>query len=292
MKKSIFAVLVLPMIAASCSDRECEPIATGDLTMTVNARVANHASRVGYDIENLTEFALIVDNGSAPSFNINTKIVHGTDGWTSFDGAPLLWDNGLNPVDVIAFAPYRDNVTMTTNSLSIEALANQSTEDAVLASDFLLMPRTSVKPTASDKNLNVVLAHKLAKLVITVKGTKEEINDLQINGLKLKGTLDLSAAQSPVTLIDETAAVVPFNNNGAFEAIVMPQDLDNNFSITFKDGDEMYRWTYTGTGALEGGRFYTVALEINKPNQVQLADAITAAGWNSTNESTYTKFEE
>lgn len=292
MKKSILAILALPMIVASCSNQECEPIATGDHTMIVNARVANPTSRAGYSIDNLTEFALMVDNATAPTFNINTKIIHSAEGWNSYNGAPLLWDNGLNSVEVVAFAPYRDNVEMSTTDMAIEALADQSTEDAVLASDFLLMPLTSVTPTAANKNLDVVLGHKLAKLIINVKGAKAEINDLKINGLKLKGTLDLTTSEAPITLLEETAPILPFNNTGAYEAIVMPQGLNSDFTIAFKDGDEMYRWTYTGSGAIEGGRFYTINLEINKPDEVQLADDITVDNWNSSDESTYTKFEE
>lgn len=292
MKNSIIALMALPLIVASCSNQEFEPASTGDNIMTVDVQVKKTSSRAGYSTDNLTEFALMVDNQAAPSFNINTKIVKGAEGWAAYDGTPLLWDNGLNAVSAVAFAPYRDNVTMTTNDLAIEAKEDQSTEEAVLASDFLLMSKCTVTPTADNKNLNVVLSHKMAKLVITVTGTKTGISELAVNGLKVKGTVDLTAADAPVALAGEAASVTPFVNDGVYEAIVLPQDLNSDFTITFKDGDDMYRWTHTGSGKLASGFLYNINLEINKPNEVSLADNITVCNWNESGETSYFQFEE
>ena len=292
MKKSMIAIMALPLIAASCSNQENEPRIPGGVAMTVTAQVKQAASRAGYSIENLKEFALIVDNPTAPDFNINTRIEQSGNGWNAFDGTPLLWDTKLNTVEAVAFAPYRDNVTLSTTDLPIEVMADQSSEEAVLASDFLIMPKSTVTPTADNKTLNVVLSHKLTKLIITVKGGKEEIRDMKINGLKLRGTVDLSKQDAPLTLTGEAAPVVPYSNEGSYEAIVMPQTLSEDFTISFKDGDELYRWTYTGAGRISEGHMYAIGLEINKPAQVRLSDGITAGSWNNNGGSTYFTFEE
>lgn len=279
MKRLFIAMAALQMIISSCQSSSDEPTPSGAADIKILATVQTPVSRAGLTSENLTDFGLIVANAAAPTFSFNTKITGTAGNWAAADGTPLLWDNELNAVEALAFAPWHEGVTGSETALDVSVSADQSTEAAVAQADFLLMPKTTVDPKTTNEVLAVMLGHKMAKLVIKVDAAATE---MEIRGLKPGATIDLTTAAAPVTVTGETASITPYAaGNNTYEAIVVPQQLDSRFSIAFKVGENSYHWDYTGSAALAMGYQYTVNLSLAGGHAVQLAGNISCTDWNT-----------
>lgn len=279
MKRIFIAMAALPMIISSCQSAADDPTPSGATDIKIQATVQTPVSRAGLTSENLTDFGLIVNNGAAPTFSFNTRITGSAGNWAAADGTPLLWDNELNSVEALAFAPWREGVTGAETALDVSVAVDQSTEEAVAQSDFLLMPGTTVDPRTTNEVLAVTLGHKMAKLVINVDAAASE---MQIHGLRSGATVDLTSAAAPVTVTGEVAAITPCAaGTNTFEAVVVPQQLDSRFSIAFKVGENSYHWDYTGDAALAMGYQYTVNLSLAGGHAVKLAGNISCSDWNT-----------
>ena len=179
----------------------------------------------------------------------------------------MLWDAERTPVTMIAYAPFMSEATPDA-SLTVNALTNQSTEENVKSSDFLLMKAT-VDPEqdlTADGKLKISLNHAMSKLIIkiTVNGTTDasmsKLGDMAINGAVVNATCDLSAA-APVVVPAADAVV----------ATVAPYK-----GTEFSYDGKLYIWTAKEPIELEKGVEHTLTLNVN--TTVRLAAKI-ARNW-------------
>lgn len=171
--KKIFYMIALGIGLAGCSNNEDELLSMGsfpeDHVIRVITEVNEPLSRAGYDAMNLERFGLMIRNSENAAYNYHKQMIGSGSSWSTSDGQQMLWDAERTPVTMIAYAPFMSEATPDA-SLTVNALTNQSTEENVKSSDFLLMKAT-VDPEqdlTADGKLKISLNHAMSKLIIKI----------------------------------------------------------------------------------------------------------------------------
>ena len=287
--KKIFYIIALGVGLAGCSNNEDELLSTGsfpeDHVIRIITEVNEPLSRAGYDVTNLERFGLMIRNSENAAYNYHKQMVSSGNAWSTSDGQQMLWDAERTPVTMIAYAPYMSEAAPDA-SLAVNALTNQTTEENVKSSDFLLMKAT-VDPEqdlTADGKLKISLSHAMSKLLIkiTVNGTTDaamnKLGDMSINGAVVNGICDLSATvpivvPAPDAVVD---TVAPYKGTESCECILPPQKIAEGFSVNFSYDGKLYIWTAEEAIELEKGVEHTLTLNVN--TTVRLA-AKMARNW-------------
>lgn len=139
--KKIFYMIALGIGLAGCSNNEDELLSMGsfpeDHVIRVITEVNEPLSRAGYDAMNLERFGLMIRNSENAAYNYHKQMIGSGSSWSTSDGQQMLWDAERTPVTMIAYAPFMSEATPDA-SLTVNALTNQSTEENVKSSDFLV----------------------------------------------------------------------------------------------------------------------------------------------------------
>lgn len=287
--KKIFYIIALGVGLAGCSNNEDELLSTGsfpeDHVIRIITEVNEPLSRAGYDVTNLERFGLMIRNSENAAYNYHKQMVSSGNAWSTSDGQQILWDAERTPVTMIAYAPYMSEAAPDA-SLAVNALTNQTTEENVKSSDFLLMKAT-VDPEqdlTADGKLKISLSHAMSKLLIkiTVNGTTDaamnKLGDMSINGAVVNGICDLSATVPIVVPAPDAvvATVAPYKGTESCECILPPQKIAEGFSVNFSYDGKLYIWTAEEAIELEKGVEHTLTLNVN--TTVRLA-AKMARNW-------------
>lgn len=287
--KKIFYIIALGVGLAGCSNNEDELLSTGsfpeDHVIRIITEVNEPLSRAGYDVTNLERFGLMIRNSENAAYNYHKQMVSSGNAWSTSDGQQMLWDAERTPVTMIAYAPYMSEAAPDA-SLVVNALTNQTTEENVKSSDFLLMKAT-VDPEqdlTADGKLKISLSHAMSKLLIkiTVNGTTDaamnKLGDMSINGAVVNGICDLSATVPIVVPAPDAvvATVAPYKGTESCECILPPQKIVEGFSVNFSYDGKLYIWTAEEAIELEKGVEHTLTLNVN--TTVRLA-AKMARNW-------------
>lgn len=287
--KKIFYIIALGVGLAGCSNNEDELLSTGsfpeDHIIRIITEVNEPLSRAGYDVTNLERFGLMIRNSENAAYNYHKQMVSSGNAWSTSDGQQMLWDAERTPVTMIAYAPYMSEAAPDA-SLVVNALTNQTTEENVKSSDFLLMKAT-VDPEqdlTADGKLKISLSHAMSKLLIkiTVNGTTDaamnKLGDMSINGAVVNGICDLSATVPIVVPAPDAAVatVAPYKGTESCECILPPQKIAEGFSVNFSYDGKLYIWTAKEAIELEKGVEHTLMLNVN--TTVRLA-AKMARNW-------------
>ena len=287
--KKIFYIIALGVGLAGCTNNEDELLSTGsfpeDHVIRIITEVNEPLSRAGYDVTNLERFGLMIRNSENAAYNYHKQMVSSGNAWSTSDGQQMLWDAERTPVTMIAYAPYMSEAAPDA-SLAVNALTNQTTEENVKSSDFLLMKAT-VDPEqdlTADGKLKISLSHAMSKLLIkiTVNGTTDaamnKLGDMSINGAVVNGICDLSATVPIVVPAPDAvvATVAPYKGTESCECILPPQKIAEGFSVNFSYDGKLYIWTAEEAIELEKGVEHTLTLNVN--TTVRLA-AKMARNW-------------
>ena len=287
--KKIFYIIALGVGLAGCSNNEDELLSTGsfpeDHVIRIITEVNEPLSRAGYDVTNLERFGLMIRNSENAAYNYHKQMVSSGNAWSTSDGQQMLWVAERTPVTMIAYAPYMSEAAPDA-SLVVNALTNQTTEENVKSSDFLLMKAT-VDPEqdlTADGKLKISLSHAMSKLLIkiTVNGTTDaamnKLGDMSINGAVVNGICDLSATVPIVVPAPDAvvATVAPYKGTESCECILPPQKIVEGFSVNFSYDGKLYIWTAKEAIELEKGVEHTLTLNVN--TTVRLA-AKMARNW-------------
>ncbi|MBQ8501813.1 MAG: fimbrillin family protein [Bacteroides sp.] len=284
MKKIFLILATAGLCMTGCSNNEeglpgegtaSSPTDVIRVTATVNQSVA---TRAGYEAENLNEFALLIQNSANDAYSYNRKMSKSGDEWLSGDSQQMLWDAARTSVTVTAFAPYE--ATDFDAILPVSVKSDQSTEDNVKASDFLLT-RQTVNPESDlvDGKLKVSMNHALSKLIVkfTVNGTESadvnKVGNLSINGALVDGVCDLAAVTPEVLPATDAVAatVTPYKGEDAYECILLPQTIEEGFSMNFSYDGKLYIWNASQSITLQKGVEHTLTLNINTTSTTLVA---------------------
>lgn len=177
-------------------------------------------------------------NGSSPSPLKNTgnhvdnmRFTY-TGSWTA--DSPVYWKDETTPADFYLYYPYRDITSVT--AVSFDTKANQSSESAYKASEFLGGKAENVPPTTGI--VNIQTRHLMSRVQVVVaagEGFTEEALaksnvSVTINNLKTHSTIDLTNFNVTATGLGET--VYPLAADGGYKALVVPQTVADCELIT------------------------------------------------------------
>lgn len=163
-------------------------------------------------------------------------------------------------VDFIAYYPYNEQVS-DYKAYPVD-LSNQTTQNTI---DLMTATNLTGRDQTSPQG-NLQFKHLLAKMVLNLKSTTgSSLKGIKasINGLKVKGTANLSSGI--ITATNETATISFYmNENGTqAEAILLPQPLTGKLKIQLELNGQTKDIETTVTGNIEQGAKYICNVNIN-----------------------------
>ncbi len=307
MNKQLFILLSFALMTlVSCSSDENDSV-PGDASneIRVATEVTTPQARAGYTTETLKEFGLIIAS-SNDAYTYNNKRMAGgsLDGWTT--DQTMYWVNNDQAHTVIAYAPYRNAELDKNSKIDVNVSTDQSTAEAVTASDFIAMKKAEFTPSrdlTDDGKLMVKMDHILTK--VTVKLTypaayasdsgANPVSGMTVEGMKVNATFDFGTWDGTTSSTGlglngngETESIKPYflshdaaNRLVTYEFIAIPQE-QAAISIIFNAGKTPYVWTYNNLNQ-KSGEEITITLSVDKQG-VQLAENVSVGNWGGGSE--------
>lgn len=165
----------------------------------------------------------------------------------------------------------------------------QNSEQDIVASDFLYMPKTEVNPATgltTEGWLNITLNHRLSKINLMLElGTEFNLgtNSTETNpvtAVSVKGSCTQASwnlATNELSNLTNVNGIAPFAGDyfagdglttkarAGYECILIPQTLGNGaLSVEVTIGDKTYMWKSTTEITLDSDTVYNLALMVGK----------------------------
>lgn len=184
--------------------------------------------------------------------------------WTP--ATPIYWLDDKTHADFYLYYPYRadmDNV----ESMAVSLKADQSTEEAYKASDFLVGSATDVAPT--EQAVSIASRHLMSQMLITLvpgNGFTDETlaaADVSVRINAAMTNANVSLASATVNPTGATSAITPLKTgNFNYKALVVPQEINAGNLITVTvDGRD---FNLPRTITLESGHLYRCTVTLSK----------------------------
>ena len=293
MNKIIFwTMAAMAFLLASCAGEEEVTTPADSLKgkpINVDVLVSDIKTRAGYDTDDLpTKFYLTIDQkGTEYDYN-NVVMKYEGDSWVAYESdaenaekKQLLWEGSKGNVTVTAATfPLSEAST----SCSLNVLTDQSTADAVKASDHLYYSSNAITPSENG-TISIPLNHIMSKISVQLTlGTEYEASETNpITSVTAFGA-STSATYSPgtetpwskqsnvkkITLIP-SAADDTNNRTVTYEAILVPQTIAaNTFGIEIRIGEKTYEWTSADAFTLTGGTNHTLEMTVGNASSANI----------------------
>ena len=252
-----------------------------DTPINVDVLVSGINTRAGYDADNLPKmFYLSIDqNGTKYDY---TNVVMKYDGskWVAYESdatdaatKQLLWEGSkFNVIVTAATFPLPEAST----SCSLNVQTNQSTAEAVKASDHLCYSSNAITPSENG-TISIPLNHIMSKISVKLTlGTEYKASETNpITSVTAFGA-STGATYSPgagtpwseqsnvkkITLIPSVSYNTA-DRTATYEAILVPQTIaENTFGIEIRIGEKTYEWTSAEAFTLNGGTNHTLEMTV------------------------------
>ena len=297
-KIQILAMAALAAIFAGCSNNDDEVMkpkeSLKDTPINVNVLLTDIQTRAGYDNNNQpTLFYLSIDQVGENYDYTNVVMKYDGSKWVAYESADesavqkqLLWEGSEGNVTVTAATFSLE----TSQSYSLSASADQSSDAKLKSSDHLYYYSNKVEPSAS--GISISFDHIMSKLEIALtlrdefEGLTDPITSVMLSGTSLTATYAPANADkwSDYSTADEvikTCPLVAYDTDArtaTYEVILLPQTVAaNTFCVTIFIGDKSYEWTSAEAVTLASSNKYTLALTVGK-DKVS-GNSFTAAPW-------------
>ena len=275
-------------IFAGCSNDEdaLQPTdSLKDKPINVDVMVSGIHTRAGYDNNASlpTQFYLSIDQtGTKYDYtNIVMKCEEGK--WVAYESdakdaakKQLLWEGSEGNVTVTAATfPLPTNAT----SYTLSAKTDQSTADAVKASDHLYYYSNAVTPSTGV--ISLTLGHIMSKIAVKLTlgteyaGTESNpITSVTAFGALANATYS-PAAETPWSNQSAASEIRLFpsveydteNRTATYEAILVPQTIGaNTFGVEIRIGEKTYEWKSSDAFTLTGGTNRTLEMTVGNAN--------------------------
>ena len=251
-----------------------------DTPINVDVLVSGINTRAGYDnTSQPTMFYLSIDQNGTKYDYANVVMKYDGDTWVAYESAAenaakkqLLWEGSEANVTVTA-ATFPLPKTSTSYALSVQT--DQSTADAVKASDHLCYYSYMVMP--SIEGMSLELDHIMSKISVKLTlGTEYKASETNpITSVTAFGA-STGATYSPgvetpwsagsnvskITLFPSVAYNTA-DRTATYEAILVPQTIaENTFGIEIRIGEKTYEWTSADAFTLTGGTNHTLEMTV------------------------------
>lgn len=184
--------------------------------------------------------------------------------WTP--ATPIYWLDDKTHADFYLYYPYRADMA-NVESMAVSLNADQSTEEAYKASDFLVGSATDVAPT--EQAVSIASRHLMSQMLITLvpgNGFTDETLaaanvSVRINAAMTNATVSLASAT--VSPTGATSAITPLKTGEfSYKALIVPQEINAGNLITVTvDGRD---FNLPRTISLESGHLYRCTVTLSK----------------------------
>ena len=279
-------------IFAGCSNDEdaLQPTdSLKDKPINVDVMVSGIHTRAGYDNNASlpTQFYLSIDQTGTKYDYKNVVMKNEAGKWVAYESdakdaakKQLLWEGSEGNVTVTAATfPLPTNAT----SYTLSANTNQSTADAVKASDHLYYYSNAVTPSIGGIILS--LGHIMSKIAVKLTlgteyaGTESNpITSVTAFGALANATYS-PAAETPWSNQSAASEIRLFpsveydteNRTATYEAILVPQTIAaNTFGIEIRIGEKTYEWTSAEAFTLTGGTNHILEMTVGNASSANI----------------------
>lgn len=207
-------------------------------------------------------FRLVIKNSANPSYSYATSMILSAGEWVSAEGIKMMWDPGMNPVDIVAVAPAGSELDDVGATMPFSAATDQTSGTA---SSDLLVCKMTVNPRLDLQDGGVALRfrHAMSRLAVNISNLPmDALTELSVSGVVVSGVCDFSAASpSVVPATDELGSIAAFKGDTGFQAMIVPQTTPSALQIAFTDTSGItYEWQSDGPLTFEAGKSYTLTL--------------------------------
>ncbi len=291
---------------ASCSNDEdlAQSNYPMDNVVRVTTSVKDINTRAFHSTNTLDEFALCIVNPQSTKFSYdNVKVTKEASTWTP--ASQMLWQNASQPVDIIAYAPYKSisKYEKMSNATNYPVYVKLQQEADTYDSDFLVYKKKGFVPGKDLTNgaVDITFTHALSLLNINIEFgnefskttplTSNPINNITVGGSVDRGYADFTknvisvtadAAREPVLIVPVLGDFNAAANNEAhatvsYSAILIPQTIAEGFRVEFEIDGKNYVWTASESVTLESGKKHQLNLIVGK--DVVKSGYISASPW-------------
>ena len=251
-----------------------------DTPINVDVLVSGINTRAGYDTDNLPKmFYLSIDQNGTKYDYTNVVMKYEGSKWVAYESdatdaakKQLLWEGSeVNVIVTAATFPLPEAST----SCSLNVQTDQSTADAVKASDHLCYYSNAVTP--STDGISLELDHIMSKITVKLTlGTEYEssetnpITSVTAFGASTGATYS-PGAETPWSAGSNVSKITLFpsveynkaDRTATYEAILVPQTIAaNTFGIEIRIGEKTYEWTSADAFTLTGGTNHTLEMTV------------------------------
>ena len=247
--KFLMAYLILPITITSCSsggnEAEEKPVTPPEVTkkeikISTNVSAITKASDTGFDANDKCGL-YVVNRGSDNSLiplkatgnHVNNMRFTYNGTWTP--DTPIYWSDNNTHADFYLYFPYQGSIT-DVNAMPFSVKTDQSSESAYKASELIIGSTKDVAPT--EQAVTIRATHVLSQIQIEVAAgngfTTESLAaanvGVTINGTKPSATVDIASATA--TANGDAQSIKPWNTNGVYKALIVPQSVEETNLIT------------------------------------------------------------
>ena len=278
--KYLMAYLILPIAITSCSSggnetEEIPPVTHPEVTkkeikISTNVSGITKATDTGFDTNDKCGL-YVVNRGSDNTSNTLKATGNHVDNmrftysgtWTP--DTPIYWMDNITHADFYLYFPYQSGIS-DVNAMSFSVKTDQSSESAYKASELLIGSTKDVAPTESAVVINA--KHVLSQMIVNVAAgngfTTESLAaaniGVTINGTKVSATVDI--ASSDVSATGDAQSIKPWNTNGTWKALVIPQSVEETNLITVNVDGKDYNLKKAFT--FVSGKSYKFTVTVSK----------------------------
>ncbi len=152
--------------------------------------------------------------------------------WTP--DSPVMWADNKTHADFYLYYPYTNVENVGAHPFAVKA--DQSTEEAYKASDFLLGKTLNVAP--SEESIAIPVNHVMSRIQIYVEAgngfTAESLAKadvaVRLNGIKCNSTINIATGEATPT--GDATTLTPLFTDNYYKALIVPQTVEEGNLIT------------------------------------------------------------
>lgn len=210
----------------------------------------------------------VSNNGTSVNYTFN-----GTD-WQPGNGSYLVWDN--SNLKFQCWYPADGKNDFSKGYIQDD----QSSAEAIAKSDYMTAEVTDLKEIPGDRQLDVTLERKTARLILNIQSFNNQFDasTTKLNHVRIVG--------KECTDVNETSTIniMPLQKgeggiNTTYTALVAPGTTEGHLYFSADESTETP--LVVKTASLEAGKSYTYNLTVGK-NKITVND-VTVADWNTGN---------
>ena len=207
----------------------------------------------------------VSNNGTSITYTYNKD----TNDWQPGNESYLVWD--ASDLTFECWYPADGKNTYSKGYIQ----EDQSSKEMIAKSDYMTAAVTNLTEIPGDRQLNVALVRKTARLILNIQSFNDQFTtDTKVNHIRIASKASTDASET------STVNIKPLQKGEGgkgttYTALVMPGTIEANLYFSTDEATETP--LVVKTGALEAGKSYTYNLIVGK-NKVTIGN-VTVAEW-------------